>query len=111
MPEKKSDGIRGEKGRFAGAQPGAGRPKGVPNKNTQQIRDMIVQALDKAGGVDYLAGLAQSNPSAFCTLIAKVVPTAVEGTVDGPAIKLTTIDAKSLPTDVLRHVLNAKRSD
>lgn len=62
-----------------GARPGAGRPKGSLDKGNALIREMIVQALDKVGGVDYLAETAASHPSAFLALIGKVMPIQVEG--------------------------------
>ena len=49
MPEKQS-----QKSGVGGKRPGAGRPKGSLDKGNAMIRDMIVQALDEAGGVDYL---------------------------------------------------------
>ena len=51
-----------------------GRKKGTPNKNTKLIKDMVAEALDRAGGVQYLVGVAEENPSAFCTLLGKVLP-------------------------------------
>ncbi len=51
-----------------------GRPKGALNKNTAQLKDMILTALDKAGGVQYLQQQAQENPTAFLTLVGKVLP-------------------------------------
>lgn len=65
---------------------GPGRPKGVPNKQTAAIKDMIVQALDKAGGVDYLIGQSKENPTAFLTLVGKVLPMQVSGDPDNPLI-------------------------
>ena len=64
------------------AQAGKGRPKGVPNKMTAQIKDMIRQALDEAGGVSYLVEQAEANPKAFLTLVGKLVPLDVNATVD-----------------------------
>lgn len=61
---------------------GKGRPKGVPNKVTGELKDMILQALGDAGGVDYLKKQAAENPNAFLTLVGKVLPLQV-GAGDG----------------------------
>lgn len=45
---------------------------------------MILQALDEAGGVDYLKAQSKDNPAAFMTLIGKVLPMQVTGEGDGP---------------------------
>ena len=51
-----------------------GRSKGTPNKATAELKDMIINALDKAGGEDYLAKQAIENPSAFMTLVGRILP-------------------------------------
>jgi hypothetical protein len=66
--------------------PGPGRKPGVPNKNTALIRDMIAQALDNAGGVEYLTTIAQSHPGPFLALVGKVMPVQITG-ADGGAIQ------------------------
>lgn len=53
---------------------GKGRPKGVPNKVTADLKEMIMTALNKAGGVDYLVEQALKNPSSFIPLVGKLVP-------------------------------------
>lgn len=58
---------------------GPGRPKGVPNKATAAVKDMILAALDRKGGVDYLVEQADANPVAFMSLLGKVMPTQIEG--------------------------------
>ena len=63
---------------------GKGRPKGVPNKTTAAIKDMVLQALDKAGGVDYLVQQSEENPTAFMTLVGKVLPLQITGDGGGP---------------------------
>lgn len=65
---------------------GKGRAKGVPNKNTAQLRDMILQALDDKGGAEYLARQADENPAAFMTLLGKVLPLQVGGQDGGPLV-------------------------
>jgi hypothetical protein len=51
-----------------------GRQKGTPNKHTRAVKDMILEALDKAGGVEYLLTQAGENPTAFLTLVGKTLP-------------------------------------
>jgi hypothetical protein len=59
-----------------------GRPKGSANKVTAAIKDMIVQALNEAGGVAYLVQQSEENPAAFMTLVGKVIPLQVNSNVD-----------------------------
>lgn len=61
-----------------------GRAKGTPNKSTGAIRDMIIQALNEAGGVKYLLLQSKKNPTAFMGLVGKVLPTQLSGEDDGP---------------------------
>ena len=63
---------------------GKGRPKGVPNKLTMQVKEMILQALDEAGGVEYLRKQATESPTAFLGLIGKVLPLTIAGDKDNP---------------------------
>ena len=53
---------------------GHGRPKGTPNKVTTQVKEMILAALDDAGGQAYLAKQANKNAPAFMALLAKILP-------------------------------------
>lgn len=75
---------------------GNGRPKGVPNKLTGEVKTMILEALDGAGGVQYLIERA-SDPrtaSAFLTLVGKVLPMQVQGDPDNPLKHHVTISFK-----------------
>lgn len=67
-----------------GRRPGAGRPKGVPNKTTADVKAAILTAFGKAGGVEYLARIAVEDPRTFCTLLGKVLPLQVTGEDGGP---------------------------
>lgn len=56
-----------------------GSRKGIPNKSTALLKDMILKALDGAGGVAYLQRQADENPGPFLTLVGKVLPLQVTG--------------------------------
>lgn len=73
-----------KQGRVGDGTPGPGRPKGSTNKSTKALKDMILAALDKKGGEEYLMKQADENPTAFLTLIGKVLPTTLAGDKDNP---------------------------
>lgn len=77
--------------------PRGGSRKGSPNKITKALKDMILGALDDAGGQRYLARQAEENPGAFLALIGKVLPTTLVGATGGAIeINATLIPAKDL---------------
>ncbi|MCC7144261.1 MAG: hypothetical protein IT349_19370 [Candidatus Eisenbacteria bacterium] len=61
-----------------------GRKKGTPNKLSADLKAMILGALDQAGGQTYLVAQAKKNPTAFLTLVGKVLPLQVSGEDGGP---------------------------
>lgn len=66
---------------------GPGRPKGIPNKTTTALKEMILQALGEAhvgGGIEYLKKQAADNPTAFLSLVGKVLPMTVAGDPTAP---------------------------
>ena len=72
-----------------GSKPGerrGGRKAGTPNKVTKALKDMILGALDDAGGQEYLVKQADENPTAFLTLVGKVLPLQVAGDADSPLV-------------------------
>jgi len=75
---------------------GAGRVAGTPNKITTALKDMILGALDDAGGQAYLTRQAEENPVAFMGLVGKVLPTTLAGgiAVKGVVIQATPLDEK-----------------
>lgn len=79
-----------------GARPGAGRKPGIPNKINTQLKEMILGALDGIGGQDYLMRQAEENPSAFMTLLGKVLPTTLSGDKENPLIPDHASSAASL---------------
>lgn len=61
--------------------PGQGRPKGIPNKITADLRQAIIEAASNAGGgggyagvVAYLTQQAHDNPGPFMGLLARTFP-------------------------------------
>ena len=84
-----SDKQTGKKRRPGDGTPGPGRKKGVPNKVTGQLKEMILKALDDAGGAAYLLEQAKGNPNAFLTLVGKVLPMTIAGDPDGAPVQVT----------------------
>lgn len=62
---------------------GKGRIKGVPNKNTQAIKDMLLASLDNVGGQAYFQKQAIDNPNAYMALIGKIIPAEVKKEITG----------------------------
>lgn len=71
-----------------------GRTAGTPNKVTKQLKDMILTALDNAGGVKYLTAQAAENPKTFLLLLGRVLPLQVTGE-DGAPVAMTISWARS----------------
>lgn len=71
-------------GKFGKGNPG--KPKGAVTKNTKAIKEMILKALDDAGGAEYLLECAQNEKTktAFLGLIGKVLPMQVIGDPENP---------------------------
>lgn len=68
---------------------GPGRPKGVQNKITVALKDMILQSLADAGGAKYLLTQAQKNPNAYLALIGRVLPLQVKDGGSDPVVPTT----------------------
>ena len=90
------------KTKHGGRRTGAGRKKGVPNRITADIKAMVLGALDRAGGEEYMLEQARNNPNAFLTLVGKVLPTQITGPNDGPV----QVDAKysGLPAHIMEMI-------
>ena len=84
--------VKKTKSNFPG--PGPGRPAGVPNKMTGEVKQMILDALSGAGGVDYLIAKAESHPGPFLSLVGKVLPMQVEGSGKDGEFVVTVIERK-----------------
>lgn len=58
----------------------------MPNKASADLKNMILTALDKAGGAEYLQRQAEENPGPFMALIGKVLPMQVTGEGGGALV-------------------------
>ena len=70
---------------------GAGRRPGSPNKHTRNVREALVRALEATaedGGQEFFAGLRDSDPKTFATLVGKLIPnqTHISGDEGGPVL-------------------------
>jgi hypothetical protein len=77
-------------GQFAPGNPG--KPKGAVNKMTRELKEMILQALDGAGGVDYLIQKAETHPGPFLALVGKVLPMTLAGDPENPLKASITVE-------------------
>ncbi len=65
---------------------GQGRPKGIPNKQTKALKEMIMGALhaaDPEGGEAYLTKRAVDEPKAFLALLGRILPAEVRAELTG----------------------------
>ena len=72
-----------------GAPKTGGRQKGTPNKISADVRAMVLAALDRAGGENYLLAQAHDNPKAFLTLLGRCpasAPVRQKGLVEGERV-------------------------
>ena len=85
---------------MGGRREGAGRPRGVPNRITTDLKAMILGALDDAGGQRYLARQAIENPGPFMALLGKILPTQVAST-DGSPAALHLLAARAVSAEII----------
>ncbi|MBO0358618.1 hypothetical protein J0X19_11735 [Hymenobacter sp. BT186] len=92
-----------------------GRKKGTPNKISSDVKGMVLGALNKAGGEEYLLRQSKENPTAFMTLVGKVLPTTLAGDKENP-VEVRTADVTSkllsmLTKEQLEAALDAENNN
>lgn len=60
-----------------------GRKAGVPNRVPAALKEMILQALELEGGVEYIRTQARNEPVAFMSMLGRVLPLTVNGEMNG----------------------------
>ena len=87
---------------------GKGRPKGAKNKFGTDIKNMIIAALETAGGVEYLARQAEQNPAAFMGLISKILPLQIGAESDSRPVNVKAVTMS--PLEAYRAMLDRNPS-
>ena len=85
--------TRGEN--FRGRKVG-GRQKGTPNKVTATLKEMILNALDRVGGESYLVEQSERNPTAFISLLGKLLPSEIKASLASPPQSFVKVDLEAL---------------
>lgn len=94
-------------GAFAPGHPRlGGRVKGKPNKVTADLRDLVIGALNAAGGQQYLVEQAHANPAAFLALVGRCLPRDV--TITGTMTWAAVVDAVAASRAAKAVVLDAQ---
>lgn len=90
---------------------GPGRPKGLPNKVTQSVKEAIERAFEKLGGMDYLVHVGQTDPRTFCALLSKLLPTKLSNADGSPLLAaLTELTDAQLEARTARALQDAQRA-
>jgi len=66
-----------------------------PGKVQQELKEMILGALDQSGGVEYLVRQADQNPNGFMTLLGKVLPLQLHGAGKSGELVITITKAEA----------------
>src|SRR6185437_14710342 len=86
-PNNRGKGKRPDQ--IGGGKPGPGRPRGVPNKFTGELKEAIlagVNGSNKQGVAGFVLDLALETPTSAAALLGRLIPMAMAGGID---LKLT----------------------
>jgi hypothetical protein len=70
------------------AHVGVGRPRGIPNKYTREVKDVIAQCFTDIGGAAAFAAWAKAHPTEFYKLYSKLLPIQLQGAANGNSINI-----------------------
>jgi hypothetical protein len=57
--------------------PAGGRKPGQKNKITKDMKEVLMLAFERKGGVRYLEKVADTDPKTFCHLLSRIIPVQV----------------------------------
>ena len=85
-----------------------GRPKGVPNKLSAQVKENIVHVFEQMGGVKKMTAWAEENQTEFFRLYARLAPTDVLVNITRSAEELDDAELASIATGSSDRVAEAE---
>lgn len=71
-----------KRGRPKGTPKTGGRKKGSQNLITVEVKAAIQEAFVDLGAKKYLVALGREDPRTFCTLLGKILPSEIAGSLD-----------------------------
>src|SRR5580704_4882573 len=74
---------------FTKERPGPGRPRGVPNKFTGELKEAIlagVNGSNKQGVAGFVLDLSLDTPTSAAALLGRLIPVSMAGTLDGTIV-------------------------
>ena len=76
---------KANKGSFTKERPGLGRPRGVPNKFTGELKEAIlagVNGSNKQGVAGFVLDLSLNTPTSAAALLGRLIPVSMAGMLD-----------------------------
>jgi hypothetical protein len=95
-------------GLAAFVRPGPGRPKGVPNKFTGELKEAILAGVNgshKLGVSGFVLKLALDTPTSAAALLGRLIPVSMVGTLGG---KIVVVHRDETAADPEPLILEAK---
>ena len=80
---------KANKGSFSKERPGPGRPRGVPNKFTGDLKEAIlagVNGSNSQGVAGFVLDLSLDTPTSAAALLGRLIPVSMVGTLDGKIV-------------------------
>lgn len=106
-PDAPKPRLHDPNGKFAKGHPCvAPSRKGKPNRTTADLRELVIGALNAAGGQQYLVEQAHANPAAFLALVGRCLPRDV--TITGTMTWAAVVDAVAASRAAKAVVLDAQ---
>ena len=81
---------KANRGSFTKERPGPGRPRGVPNKFTGDLKEAILAGVNGSnplGVAGFVCDLALDIPTSAAALLGRLIPFSMAGTLEAPPLR------------------------